>query len=192
MSRATSLAAQEESRLALASAAARAERQNQPKGLLYGAGLLLLVALIFVGLALRTSLEAGDDLATQKGQADQVIKQAGKFKALSDAAKAGPELNNQSLTQLRTRIEQAGLDVGLKAKIPLPQTHDERPPGLGSKQTRYDYEVRDEDLPKLLQWVQKSVADVPGLEVYSISLRPDAHQWIMRVSYSRWERIEGT
>src|SRR5437773_12564169 len=62
MSRNPSLAAQEETRLALASAAARAERQNQPKALLYGAGLLLLAALIFLGLSFRSSVSAASDL----------------------------------------------------------------------------------------------------------------------------------
>jgi len=83
------------------------------------------------------------------------------------------------------------VDVGLKDRIPLPAA---RPPdvqrALGSQQLRFDYEVRDEDLPRLLSWVQKCIADVSGLEVYSVTLRPEAHKWKLNVSFSRWERIE--
>jgi hypothetical protein len=187
MSRAN-LAAQEEARLALAATAARAERQNQPKVLLYGAGLLLLIALIFLGTSFRTSVAAASDLRAQRKQAEDIVKDAGELKAIREAVKSGPV--NQSAIQVRTRIEQAGADVGLKARVPTANTRTDPQPGLHSKQMRYDYEIRDEELPKLLQWVQKSVQDVPGLEVYSISLKPEAHQWTLRVSFSRWERIE--
>jgi hypothetical protein len=185
----TTLAAQEETRLALAAAAARAERQNQPKALLYAAGALLLAALIFVAVAFSSSLAAAADLATQKKQAEATVQLAGKYKALKEAAKnQGP--NNQPATQIRTRIEQAGVDAGLKDHVPLPTTRTDPQRSIGSQQTRFDYEVRDESLPNLLAWIQKSLADVPGMEVYSITLRPEAHKWKLNVSFSRWERIE--
>jgi hypothetical protein len=191
MSQAPNLAAQEEARLAMAAVAARAERLNQPSILLYLAALLLLAALIFLGVEFRASLSASSHLSSEKSQAEETIQKAGRLKALREAAQAEPSLS-QPATQVRTRIEQAGVDVGLKNRVPLPTTRTERPPGLGSMQTRFDYEVRDEDLQRLLQWTQKAVTDVPGLEVYSISLRPEAHQWILRVSFSRWERTEGS
>jgi hypothetical protein len=191
VSRATSLAAQEETRLALASAAARAERQNQPRALLYAAGLLLLIALIFVGVAFRGSLAAASDLRTQQKQTDDVIQRAGRLKALREASTSDTSLN-QPLSQLISRIEQSGVEAGLKNHLSVPVKREEKPPGMGAKQTRLDYEVKDDDLPRLLQWVQKATAAVPGLEVYSVSLKPEAHQWTLRVSFSRWERIEGT
>jgi hypothetical protein len=185
----TSLAAQEETRLALAAAAARAERQNQPKFLLYAAGALLLASLIFVAVAFGNSHAASSDLAAQKKQAAQTIQLAGRYKALREAAKSEPGANPQVM-QIRTRILQAGGDVGLKDPIPVPVTRTEPQRSIGSQQTRFDYEVRDESLPNLLAWVQKSLADVPGLEVYSITLRPEAHKWKLNVSFSRWERID--
>lgn len=188
MSRDT-LAAQEETRLALAGAAARAERQNQPTFLLYGAGALLLASLIFVAVSFSSSLAASSDLATQKKQAEGTIQLAGKYQALQAAAKSQPWLN-QPATQIRTRIEQAGADVGLKDHVPLPTTRTDPQRTIGSQQTRFDYEVRDESLPNLLSWLQKCLADVPGMEVYSITLRPEAHKWKLNVSFSRWERIE--
>ena len=184
-------AAQEETRLALAAAAARAERQNQPKVLLYAAGLLLLAALLFLGITFRASLAAASDLKTQKRQAQETIDQAGLLKALHEAAAAAPELV-QPATQVLSRIEQAGVDAGLKNKVPIPRPRFETPPGLGSKQTRLDYEIRDESLPRMLDWMERAVAEVPGLEVYSVSLKPETHQWILRVTFSRWERTEGT
>lgn len=184
----TPIAAQEETRLALAAAAARAERQNQPKFLLYAAGALLAAAIIFVGVAFSGSLAASADLASQKKQAETTVQLAGRYRALKAAAQNGPTY--QPATQIRTRIEQAGVDAGLKDRVPLPQTHTDPQRSIGSQQTRFDYEVRDENLPNLLAWMQKSLADVPGLEVYSLTLRPEAHKWKLNVSFSRWERIE--
>ena len=195
MSRATGLAAQEETRLALAAEAARTERQNQPKGMLYGAGLLLLVALIFLGVAFQTSLGAFTELNTQKKQAQDVATQAGKLKALRELATTDPSVN-QSAPQVLTRVELAGVEVGLKSPVRLPVRHNDRAPGAPSQLAHFDYEVRDESLPLLLQWVEKAQQNVPGLEVYGVSLRPEsptgAHQWVLRVSFTRWEKVEGS
>ena len=191
MSQAPNLAAQEEARMTMAASAARTERLNQPRALLYLAGALLLAALIFLGVEFKASVAGSLRLKGEKSQYDDIVKKAGTLRALQDAAKANPE-STQPTTQILSRIQEAGVKVGLKNRVPLPTTRTERPPGLGSIQTRYDCEVREEELDKALQWVQRAVADVPGLEVYSISLRPEAHNWVLRASFSRWERTEGS
>ncbi len=197
MSHASGLAAQEETRLALAAVAARTERQNQPKVLLYGAGVLLVAALIFLGVAFQGSLAASNELNTQKKQAEEVAMQAGKLKALRAYIASDPGVN-QPATQVLTRIEQAAVDVGLKVPTPLMPAakHNDRAPGASSQLARLDYEIRSESLPQLLQWVQKAQENVPGLEVYGVSLRPasptGAHEWVFRVSFARWEKVEGS
>ena len=176
MSRAgvTTLAEQEEARLNLASVAARAERHNQPRGLVYGASVLLLAALIFVGVAFEGSAGALKDLKTQRDQAQSVIKQAGELKALHEAAANGADVF-QSAPQVLSRIQQAALDVGLKGRVPIPSQSVGRATVYKSQQRRFDYpEVKDESLPALLRWMDKAVADVPGLEVYAVTLKPDA------------------
>ena len=186
-------AAQEDAKLALASAAARAERQNQPKSLLYGAGLLLVAASIFLAISFFGSRAASSALKTQRGHAESIMRQAGELRALHEAAATeGPKLVQRE-TQFLTRIEQAGVDVGLKAKIPVPTKRGpERQLSTGSMQTKFDYEIKDEQLPMLLAWMERAVAQVPGLEVYSVSIKPDVHVWTLRVTFSRWEKIEGT
>jgi hypothetical protein len=183
-------AAQEDVKLALAAEAARAERQNQPKGLLYGAGVLLLAALVYLGVSFLESGSAAFAMRKERANANLVIEQAGKLKSLHEAsATEGPHLG-QPVTQVRSRIEQAGVDVGLKSRVPIPTTRDgEKSPG--GKQVKFDYEVRDEDLSKLLAWMERAVSQVPGLDVYSVSLKPEAHLWMLRVTFSRWERTEG-
>jgi hypothetical protein len=193
VSRANTIAAQEETRLALASAAARTERQNQPRVLLFAAGLLLLIALIFVGVAFQGSLAASSDLRSQRLQTDDVIKRAGRYKALREAGSSDAAIIHPQQNQLVSRIQGAGVDAGLKNPVPLyTAKREEKPPGMGAKQTRYDFDVKDEELPKLLLWVQKATASVPGLELYSITLKPEAHQWSLRATFSIWEKIEGT
>jgi hypothetical protein len=196
VSHASGLAAQEETRLALAAVAARTERQNQPKALLYAAGLLLVGAMIFLGVSFQGSVAAAKELATQKKQAEDVAKQAGRLKALREYLASDPGVN-QAAPQVLTRIEQAAVDVGLKVPTPLMPSarHNDRAPGATSQLAHLDYEIRAESLPLLLQWVQKAQDNVPGLEVYGVSLRPaspsGAHQWVLRVSFARWEKVEG-
>ena len=54
--------------------------------------------------------------------------------------------------------------------------------------TKFDYEVRDESLAALMDWMNRAVAAVEGLEVYSVSIKPEAQAWNLRVTFSRWER----
>jgi hypothetical protein len=36
--------------------------------------------------------------------------------------------------------------------------------------------------------VEIATRDVPGLEVYSVRIRPETNQWDLNVTFSRWER----
>ncbi len=192
MSRAApAIASLEEARMEQAAEAARTARRNQPRGLLVLAGVLMLLALIYVGVAAMGRASAAEELDASKEQAEEALRLAGTLKAQRAAQQAGP-VQVQAATALRTRIEQAGVEAGMKTRVPLPQTRTELPPGLGSKQVILDYTVQDEDVSALLQWVKLSVAAVPGLEVDGVTLRPEAHAWNLRVKFSRWEKVEGS
>ena len=186
------LAPLEDARLEQAASAARTARRNQPKGLFVIAGVLLLLSMIYALTAWMSYREAGEDLADAHTQADTAVKMAGKLQALRAAASSNPTQGG-SASLLRTRIEQAGLDAGLSRAVTVPTSRSQPFPSLGSVQWKYSYEnITDPSLSALLAWVEKSVASVPGLEVYSISIKPQPNQWQLRVTFSRWEKAEGS
>jgi hypothetical protein len=182
----------EDARVEQAAAAARTARQNQPKGLLAMASLLLLAALIYVAMSVVAQQAASDRLKGARSEAEEAVQLAGKLKALKVAASANPT-TTATVSSLRTRIEQAGLEAGLSKNVPLPQERkDTVQVSLGSRKTHFEYTVADPSLPALLTWMQKAVAAVPGLEITSVSVVPEANNWRLRVIFSRWEKVEGT
>ncbi len=184
------LAPIEDARLEQAAQAARTARRNQPKGLLLIAGVLLAAMLLYVLFAVFARQSAISSMESARERAQEAVRQAGELKALRAVAQTNPGAT-ASATQLRSRIEQAGVDAGLSKVVPLPNERVETLiPGLGSRQYKYDYELTDPNLAALLSWVERSVAAVPGIEVYGISLRPEANHWRLRVTFSRWQKTE--
>ncbi len=184
------LAPIEDARLEQAAQAARTARRNQPKGLLLIAGVLLAAMLLYVLFAVFARQSAISSMESARERAQEAVRQAGELKALRAVAQTNPGAT-ASATQLRSRIEQAGVDAGLSKVVPLPNERVETLiPGLGSRQYKYDYELTDPNLAPLLSWVERSVAAVPGIEVYGISLRPEANHWRLRVTFSRWQKTE--
>jgi hypothetical protein len=184
------LAPIEDARLEQAAQAARTARRNQPRGLLVASGVLLLAMALYVLFALASRNSAAEAMESAKARAEEAVRYAGELKALRAMAQTNPGAT-ASATQLRSRLEQAGVESGLSKVVPLPNERTETLiPGLGSRQYKYDYELTDPNLAALLAWVERAVEVVPGLEVYGISLRPEANHWRLRVTFSRWQKTE--
>jgi len=185
------LAAIEDARLEQAGAAARTARRNQPKGLLVASGIVLLITLIYVITAFSSRRSAMQSLEESRDQAESALQMASELQALRSVAAANPrEVGAASL--LRTRVEAAGLEAGLSRPVSVPKTRNQPNTALGSVLYKFDYEVGDPSLSALLTWVEKSVAAVPGLEVYSLTIRPQPNSWSLKVTFSRWEKDQGS
>jgi type II secretory pathway component PulM len=50
--------------------------------------------------------------------------------------------------------------------------------------------VRDSSLEKILQWIQRSQDQIPGLEVREMTINLNAKVWLVKVTLTRYERIE--
>jgi len=62
---------------------------------------------------------------------------------------------------------------------------------IGANQISIRYTaLKHEDLSVLMTWISSALADVPGLEVASVMLRPEAEKWSMDVRFTRWEKVE--
>jgi len=79
----------------------------------------------------------------------------------------------------------------MKDQVQLPLKRRGPATPAGSQQVFLDYNVADESLPAMLSWIERSMADVPGLELFKIVMSPEQHKWRMKVTFSRWEKMEG-
>lgn len=183
-------------RLELALEAARSERRNRPVGVVVIAGLLFGVALIYVLLAFSALAGAKSRLDATQVKASEAVRVASRLAALkaAEASGSGPrafEKNANLLTDISTQAREAGFKPENIDKVIPKSTYVNRPSGTkGVLQRQYSYEVRAEPLPVLLDWLNRCTAKINGLEVYSVSLTPEAQSWFLKVTFSRWERDE--
>lgn len=186
----------EQLRAELSASAARTQRANRPQLIVIIAALGLMSALVFLFLSWRAKSDAETTLRRNESFAKSALESAARLRALKAKATQNRTADQGAdvLTQLRSRLQDTAELAGVKqAKTMLPRnTRSNRSPTGKSVQNLYDYEVRDESLPALLTWVERSTTDVQGLEVSSISILPEATQWTMRVTFARWEKVDAS
>lgn len=171
----------------LAGAAARREQHNRPTVLLVAGGLLFAVTLVVLLVAVGQRLAADRALAQARTQAQDMGAKAARLEQLTQASsQKGRAGIGAPIETIRSRISAVAREAGVKGDVPLP-TPKMGAKGPGARQQRLQYEVRDESLDNLLAWMQNAVRDVPGLEVYAVTLRPEAAAWYCKVTFSRWE-----
>lgn len=184
----------DDAKMMAAALAARTERANKPTLLVAACGLALVGSLVWLLMAWSGYGEAARARTLQERKSQRVAGRVAELLAMR-AKIAGVETTmegNAPLTQLMPRISTAATDVGLKETVPAPVKRQDNPTPAGSRLLRLEYNVADESLPALFAWIQKSLADVPGLELYRVNLRPEQQRWRMQVTFSRWEKVEGT
>lgn len=199
--------ARERARLELAASAARAERKNRPTYLVFIA--LLLVAASGVALVWALGARASEEsaLRDERAQAQEYDRSSARIQQIRSTTgeKANPFTDNND--RIRTRImaaaERAGLTgeppgmTAASAVAPTLVSTDPRTPGSAdgtvppTQRSKFRYEnVRQQSLEILIQWLNFAVEDIPGLEVYSIHLKPEANGWVLTsVTFTRWERV---
>jgi len=170
--------------------ALRSERQSRPTHLIVLAGLLVAVAAVTTWTSSASLAKAERSLNFQRKMASEIVDASSKLTQLRQTSVTEGSGENEAIPQLRSRVAQAAAEAGLKNPNILPSTEraDPRRPGLNSIQRKFTYDVRDESLASLVKWVELAIRDVPDLEVYSVKLLPEAQQWHLLVTFSRWER----
>lgn len=181
----------EESRLELLGAATRAERHNRPTYLLVIAAVLMVICLIALGSSLWSRAGAAGELARQREAGERLAQAIGRLKDLRGAQSSGAVKGNEPVEGIRTRLQAAAARAGLAdAQRVMPTRTMPTSKGPGVQRMHFDFEsVHDEKLEPLLQWLRNATEDIPGLEVYAVTLRPDAGGWMMKVTFTRWERV---
>jgi len=178
----------EDQRFELSAIAARDERRNRPAHLLLLATICFVLALLAMIWAALSRASALKTLGDQRFMASQIQQTCGEIVALREhAAKQGDKIN-QPISQIRSRLQAIAAESGVKGKVQIPRDEGEERRGP-SKRIKFRFDnVQDENLGALLAWLDNAVKELPGVEVYSVSIRPQANVWNLSVTFARWER----
>ena len=178
----------DDARFELAMAAAGRERTNRPRALVMLAIAVLIVASVAAmwGLASRRSARA----TLTRALADQAAVEAMNSdwnRLVAEEKDSGADRIGTRMPDLLTKLEGFATQAGLKDKPNPPRQNPQTRSGVTV--TEYYYtNVKDPSLKPLLEWLRLATAQIPGLEVYSLNLRPDPNNWSMTVTFRRWER----
>lgn len=182
----------DERRAIMAARAARTERANRPIHLVALACVLLIVAAGALLLAWGRLNSAKTRLTGAAAQRERFIELGTRWRevAARAATDQGPKAG-ESITTLGSRIQGQASQAGMANSPGVPTTRDSSRPGQPSKRVIMSFtNVKDPDLSALLHWIDLSLKEVPGLELYALTLKVEADQWnLTSVQFSRWERV---
>lgn len=176
-------------RFAIASSASATERLNRPRHLVFLSVVLLVGAFVYLASALSDRASAVRTMKRQQRDADQIIATAEELAMFDERAASDPtSAFGAPIPMMLSRLEDYAKEAGLTQAL----SH-RRGPGEtkgGATMYRYPYEIRDPNLENVMLWLQKCVEGIPGVEVQSLRIRPEAQSWYVSVTLTRWERSQ--
>ena len=183
----------DESRFELVQAASGRERANRPLGLVIIACLALAIAFLSAIWALSSRRAAMSDLRATLAEQTDVEQMTEEWKRLDRLEREGGPGGGAGLGKqvdhLYDKMEQLAVRAGIKDKPQPPRPIETPRPPI--KVIEYAYTgVKDPSLKALLDWTRLASAEIPGMEVYGITLKPDPTNWSMNVTFRRWERAQ--
>lgn len=182
----------EERRAMMAARAARTERSNRPVHVVALSCVLLLVAAGALLLAWGRMNDATRRLGNAAAQRERFIALGTRWREVSAKASSdqGPKAA-EAASNMGSRVQAQAARAGMTNSPGLPSTRDMGRPGQPTKRVVMSFtNVKDPDLAALLRWIDFSLEEVPGLELYAFTLRVEGDQWnLSSVQFSRWERV---
>ena len=183
----------DEARFELALAATGRERANRPRTLVGAAALTLAAALLLAIWGLSSMRSARGAYSRALGEQADVERMGLEWEKLnqqeSEAGPGGMPGVGKPIDHLYDKMEQLAVRAGVKDK-PQPPRANETTRG-GVKVIEYNYtNVRDPSVKVLLEWARLAAAEIPGMEVYGLTLKPDQNNWNLNVTFRRWERVQ--
>ena len=177
-------------RYELASRASAHERRARPSHLVALGAIALMVSLIVLGLGWRAEKNATRALERAGSTSAQVDRLVAQIRTLEQAA-AAPRGDDPfvPVPDLLSRLTQMGVQAGLQNEVPLPRSTAPRTEGSARLLT-YPYTVRDVSLERVLAWIEMATERIPGLSVRELTLNPAPTSWVVKVTFTRYERIE--
>lgn len=185
-------ATREEVAGALAQRAQAGLQRNRPRVFVLAACLVFVCGAVLCLHGMRKASDALERTQRAKTQAGNTLQALAHLDSLiKRRAGEGPRIEGNS--QTLSKIEEAGIRAGMAKPFPVGQTASSPRRDINASQITVRYNaMKHEDLGVLLAWVNGALADVPGLEVVSLNVRPEAEKWSMDVRFGRWERTEAS
>lgn len=177
-------------RYELASRSLMHERRSRPVHLVALGIIILVVSLVTLAIAWQHDRSAGRTLRSNQVasiNADRMITQITELNNTQDQSTGDDEF--APIPDILTRLERIALQVGLENDFPLPKTTTPRTEG-STRLLTYPYTVRDNSLERILDWIQTSQEQIPGLQIREITINLNTASWIVKVTLTRYERIE--
>lgn len=176
-----------DTRFDLAVAAAAHERRARPRYLLLLALAALVVASIAALMSLASLAGARERVQNQRAQAGLVrdlVDELRRLEARSRGVNPQAELHARN-PNIVSSLETAATRAGLTTPPRRPTTRSEDSGNITDHYYRYTG-VRDHP-EALMRWLEVALTEIPGLELWSITLEPAAADWKLDVEFRRWE-----
>lgn len=183
----------EDARILLADSASSAERSNQPRYLVVLALGLVAVALVVTLLAWVQRASAEEELVTERAMTFQITRAVDELLA---AKAEDDEFKSSRYSQdpfIVGKIETLARDAGLEG-VTLAESDDSRTPPENYRRRKYSATLQPQEAEPLLTWINRALADIPGLELSSLEVQPGMKtlegkpRFIGSVVFTRWER----
>ena len=177
-------------RYELASRAQSQQRLNYPKHLIVLGAFLVIISLVVLFVAWR-SLSAAQKTHERKAyQLTQIQEIIGNINTLEQSQANNTGLDQfQPINDILSKFKQYARQAKLSKELGLPKQPKSRNMG-NAKLLTYPYAVRDPSLEHLLNWVKISTNQIPGLEVTDMTIKPGKQDWLLTITFSRYERVE--
>jgi len=177
-------------RYELASRAVMQERQSRPVHFVAFGALVFVAAFIFLAIAWRHNSTANNKLVHKSIEAVTIERMILQIDELETAQVQSTDDDLFApIPDILTRITRVGTQVGLENDLNLPRNTPPRVTG-SARLLSYPYTVRDASLERILTWIQQSQDQIPGLLVRDITITLNAKSWLVKVTLTRYERVE--
>jgi hypothetical protein len=182
----------EDDRFAVEMTARATERRNRSTALIALALVVLLVCGIVWLVGWRSRVAALADLRADQGQYVQIEAKMMRLEALRAQARGGA-IGGEPITDMGTRLKRIADRAGIGDGEGFPAPDERRTQEAGGVVKTYRYtDVRNRTLEPILLWIARAVDEVPGLEVYQLTISPDERleRYEVNVVFRRWERAQ--
>ncbi len=177
-------------RYELAAKAQHQQRLNYPTHLI-ALGLILVFASIVI-LAIAWQIRSGAHKANLKAanELTEINRLISEIRSLELAQAGSATLDEHApIPDMLSKFKRYASQAKLKNELGIPIKPTSRREGNARKMT-YPYTVMDPSPEHLLDWVEVSLDQTPGLEVTSLEIKPTKLNWTLKVTFTRYERIE--
>ena len=177
-------------RYELASRAVMNERKSKPVHLVAFGMIVFFVSIMFLLIAWQHNSKANKRLVNNQISSinnERLITQISELEAAQSESSVDDEY--RPIPDILTRLTRISEQVGLENDLGLPRNTAPRTEG-STRVLTYEYSVRDTSLERILQWIQRSQDQIPGLMVREMTINLNAKSWLVKVTFRRYERIE--